>query len=274
MKNAMSIDLEDWFCAHNMSQIIKREDWDRCQLRVHRSARRVLDLLDKHDTRATFFVLGWVARRVPDLVREIEDRGHEIATHGYSHLLLTEITPREFEEDLERALEVINSCGVSQEVIGFRAPSFTIVEKTKEWAFTTLEKYCLRYDSSVFPIGLHPDYGISDAPLCPYKITERLYEFPLSCLEILGKRLPFSGGGYFRFFPYSYTKFCLKKCNALGRPAVFYLHPWELDYEQPRVNLPRTKKFRHYHNLHKTEKRLDALLGDFRFTTIREVLGL
>ncbi|HXG93213.1 MAG TPA: XrtA system polysaccharide deacetylase [Blastocatellia bacterium] len=274
MKNAMSIDLEDWFCVHNMSEIIKKEDWEHCELRVERSARRILDLLDKHDTRATFFVLGWIAGRVPDLVREIEDRGHEIATHGYHHLLLTEITPREFEEDFEKALEIINRCGVRQNVLGFRAPSFTVVDRTRDWALPTLEKYGLSYDSSVFPIGFHPDYGVADAPLTPFKITDRLYEFPMSCLEVCGKRLPFSGGGYFRLFPYAYTKLCVKRCNERGRPAIFYLHPWEIDYEQPRVNLPRVKKFRHYHNLDKTEKRLDALLGDFQFTTIKEVLGL
>lgn len=274
MRNAMSIDLEDWFCVHNMSAVIKPRNWDACELRVHNSTRRILDLLDRHKTRATFFVLGWIAERVPDLVREIEDRGHEIGTHGYRHLLLTEITPREFDDDLDRSLNAIQRSGVRQQALGFRAPSFTIVERTKHWALGALERFGLKYDSSVFPTGFHPDYGIANAPLAPYKITDRLVEFPLSCLELLGKRFPFSGGGYFRLFPYSYTKFCIKKCNALGRPALFYLHPWEIDADQPRVKLPRTRSFRHYHNLSKTESRLDALLGDFEFTTMREVLGL
>jgi polysaccharide deacetylase family protein (PEP-CTERM system associated) len=257
-----------------MSRIIKREDWSGCELRAHKSTKRILDLLEKHGARATFFVLGWIAERLPELVREIEGRGHEIATHGYSHLLLTEITPREFEEDLDRALEIISRCGVKQEVIGFRAPSFTIVEKTRGWALPMLERYGLKYDSSIFPIGFHPDYGVADAPLTPYKITERLYEFPLSCIEMFGRRFPFSGGAYFRLFPYSYTKFCINRCNAIGRPAIFYLHPWEIDHEQPRIDLPPVKRLRHYHNLDKTEKRLDALLSDFKFTTIKEVLGL
>jgi polysaccharide deacetylase family protein (PEP-CTERM system associated) len=274
MKNAMSIDLEDWFCVHNLSHLIKTRDWDRCELRVYESTRRVLGLLDKHKTRATFFVLGWIAKRLPELIREIEDRGHDIGVHGYNHLLLTEITPREFEEDLSKALRALEDCGVRQKLIGFRAPSFTIVEKTRKWAFGILEKYNFRYDSSVFPVGFHPDYGLPDTPLSPYKITERLTEFPLSCLEMFGKRFPFSGGGYFRLFPYTYTKYCLKKFNQQGRPAVFYLHPWELDSEQPRMRLPLTKRIRHYHNLEKTEHRLDTLLGDFQFTTIREVLGL
>jgi polysaccharide deacetylase family protein (PEP-CTERM system associated) len=274
MKNAFSVDLEDWFCVHNLSQVIKLKDWDNCELRVYESTRRILALLEKHQTRATFFVLGWIAKRLPELVRDIEARGHEIAVHGYDHLLLTEITPLEFENDLVRALRALEDCGVRQPIRGFRAPSFTIVEKTKQWAFRILEEHNFQYDSSVFPVGFHPDYGMPATPLAPYKITERLAEFPLSCLEMFGKRLPFSGGGYFRLFPYAYTKYCLQKCNAEGRPAVFYLHPWEVDSQQPKMRLPFIKRFRHYHNLEKTEKRLDALLSDFQFTTIREVLGL
>jgi polysaccharide deacetylase family protein (PEP-CTERM system associated) len=270
----MSIDFEDWFCVHNLSGAVRRQDWDKCELRVYDSTRRILSLFDKHDTKATFFVLGWIAERVPELVREIEDKGHEIAVHGYNHLLLTQITPPEFDEDLARAIEALHACGIKQPLLGFRAPSFTMVKETKEWALSTLEKYKFKYDSSVFPVGFHPDYGIPDAPLTPYKITDALYEFPMSCLEILGRRLPFSGGGYFRLFPYSYTKFCMARYNATGRPAVFYLHPWELDPGQPRIQLPRSKAIRHYRNLDQTEKRLDALLGDFQFTTLREVLGL
>jgi len=132
MRNAMSIDLEDWFCVHNLSQAIKKEDWGKCELRAYESTKRILNLLDKHRTRATFFVLGWVAERLPELICEIERKGHEIAVHGYNHLLLTEITPHEFEEDLSRALETLENCGVKQHPIGFRAPSFNIVEKTKK----------------------------------------------------------------------------------------------------------------------------------------------
>jgi polysaccharide deacetylase family protein (PEP-CTERM system associated) len=274
LKNALSIDLEDWFCVHNLSHVIKPAEWDKCELRIHESTRRVLNLLEKHDTRATFFVLGWIAERAPELIRELEDKGHEIAVHGYNHLLLTEITPSEFDEDLARALETIKACGIKQPLLGFRAPSFTVVEKTKDWALGTLEKYNLKYDSSVFPVGFHPDYGMAHAPLNPYRITAKLQEFPMSCLEVFGKRLPFCGGGYFRLFPYAYTKYCMKRCNADGRSAVFYLHPWELDPGQPKIKLPRSKALRHYRNLDQTEKRLDALLGDFQFTTVKEVLGL
>ena len=275
MKNAISIDLEDWFCVKNLSGAIKRSDWDSCELRVAETTERLLTLFDQHQTRATFFVLGWIAEKVPDLIRKIEAAGHEIAVHGYNHLLLTEISPDEFELDLAKALQVIEECGLKSRPIGFRAPSFTMVEKTKPWALPILEKYNFKYDSSVFPIGFHPDYGIPDSPLSPYKISDGLHEFPMSCLELFGRRFPFGGGGYFRLFPYASTKYCIKKVNDGGRPAMFYLHPWELDPGQPRIkDLSLSKRIRHYRNLDQTEKRFERLLKDFEFTTIREVLEL
>ena len=271
--NALSIDVEDWFCVSNLSRAIPRDSWDSCELRAAASTRRILELCRKHDVRATFFVLGWIADRLPDLVREIADDGHEIASHGYGHAMLTDLTPREFDEDIDRSLEALARCGVTS-VAGYRAPSFTVVESTKSWAFEVLERHGFRYDSSIFPVGFHPDYGMAGSPLAPYQATEQLREFPMSCIDVLGTRLPVGGGGYFRLLPYEYTKRAIRRCNAAGRPAVFYLHPWELDPEQPRVKLPRSKSFRHYHNLEKTERRLDALLGDFRFTTLTEVLDL
>lgn len=274
MKNALSIDLEDWFCVHNLSGTISIADWDRCELRVYDSTKRILRLLSKHDTKATFFVLGWVAERLPELIKQIEEAGHEIGVHGYSHLLLTEISPSEFEADIERALTAIAGSGVTQRPIGFRAPSFTVVNTTKNWALPILEKFNFKYDSSVFPIGFHPDYGIVDSPVGPYMITDDLQEFPLSCLEKFGRRFPFCGGGYFRLLPYSYTRYCMKKWNQQGRPAMFYLHPWELDPDQPRIKLPFTKRIRHYYNLDKTEHRLDQLLSEFQFSPVKEVLGL
>jgi len=275
MKNALSIDLEDWFCVHNLAGVIKRDDWDKCDLRVRDTTTRILDLLDENNVKATFFVLGWIADRAPDLIQEVERRGHEIGVHGYNHLLLTEITPEEFDADLAKAFEALDKAGVKSTPIGFRAPSFSMVNSTKDWALPTLEKYGFRYDSSVFPVGFHPDYGIADAPLAPYKITDQLHEFPMSVLEMAGRRFPFSGGGYFRLFPYSYTRFCMKKVNQQGRAAVFYLHPWEIDPEQPRIkNLSASQKFRHYRNLDQTERRLRRLVKDFEFTTVREVLQI
>ena len=273
IRNAMSIDLEDWFCVYVLSQTIDRQDWDETELRVLQSTQRVLDLFEKHNTRATFFVLGYVADKLPDLVRDIDARGHEVATHGYNHQLITRLTPGEFEKDLTDSLEALERCGVKQEILGYRAPSFSVVEETR-WALDIMAHYGLRYDSSVFPIGFHPDYGMPNSPITPYKITDNMWEFPLTVVDVLKRRIPCSGGGYFRLFPYPFTRYCIKKVNREGRPAVFYLHPWELDPGQPRLDLPWDKKFRQYNNLHKTEKRLDKLLSHFEFTTIREVLSL
>lgn len=271
--NAISIDFEDWFCVQNLAAVYKRTEWDSLELRAEASTRLLLEAFDRHSTHATFFILGWLAERLPELVREIEERGHEIAVHGYSHQLLTELNPESFEEDLEKGLAAITACGVEQTPIGFRAPSFTIVKKTY-WAFPVLEQHGFRYDSSIFPVGFHPDYGVGDAPLGPYQVTEQIREFPLTCAELFGRRIPCSGGAYFRLFPYAFTRLCLRRVNADRRPAIFYLHPWELDPGQPRVALPLTKRIRHYTNLKRTEHRLDRLLNDFRFTTIKEVLGI
>jgi polysaccharide deacetylase family protein (PEP-CTERM system associated) len=270
MKNALSIDLEDWFCANNLSNVIPREKWDEQELRVVHNTKRLLDLFEKYNIKATFFVLGWIAERVPYLITQIEESGHEIATHGYSHSLITEVTPEFFDKDIEKALSVTQSC-VKQKIRGFRAPSFTITKKTI-WAIDILIKHGIEYDSSVFPVGFHPDYGISDAPLSVYKIKGNMVEVPLSVAEMFGKRIPCSGGGYFRLFPYCITKYLMRKCNKEGRPVIFYLHPWEIDTEQPRVKLPFLKKTRHYNNLKKTNSRLEKLLTDFEFVPIKEII--
>lgn len=269
MKNAISVDLEDWFCAYNLEIAI--EDWNKQELRIVANTRRILEILSKFDTKATFFILGWLAERVPVLINEIEEQGHEIATHGYSHTLLTDMSPQSFESDLEKALHVTKAC-ISQPIIGYRAPSFTIIDKTL-WALDILAKHGIKYDSSIFPTSIHPDYGIPNAPLSIHQ-RGRLIEVPLSCVEVLGRRIPCSGGGYFRVFPYSLTKLLMRQCNRLGRPVIFYFHPWEIDPGQPRIQLPRLKAFRHYFNLNKTESRLTQLLTEFDFTTIKEVIGL
>jgi polysaccharide deacetylase family protein (PEP-CTERM system associated) len=272
MKNAMSIDLEDWFCVYNLSQAIRKEDWDTYELRVVENTKRILQLFDKHRTEATFFVLGWIAERVPELIRDIERQGHEVAVHGYSHTLLTEMTPETFEHDLQKALEVTKRC-IRQEIVGYRAPSFSITEKTL-WALDILAQYGFRYDSSMFPVRFHPDYGMPGVSLSIHRLNHSLIEVPLSCAEILGIRIPCSGGGYFRIFPYALTKFLMKRCHKQGRPVIFYLHPWEIDPHLPRMKLPPFKKFRSYYNLDKTLNRLDTLLSDFEFTSIKKVIGL
>ena len=272
MKNALSIDVEDWFCVHNLSDVIRREDWNKCDQRITKSLTKILRILDEKGVKATFFILGWIAEHYPELVKEIDARGHEIATHGLSHRLLTELTPEQFDQELERSIQLIEK-NTRRKVIGHRAPSFTMTENTF-WALDVLGKHELKYDSSVFPVSFHPDYGVSNAPLGPYKITEKIWEFPLSVVKMMGRNIPISGGGYFRLFPYRFIRNGVRKANSDGRPVVFYLHPWEIDPDQPRVKLPPLRRFRHYHNLNKTEKRFRRLLDDFEFTTIREVLNL
>jgi polysaccharide deacetylase family protein (PEP-CTERM system associated) len=272
MRNALSIDLEDWFCVYNFNEVIGKEDWDKCELRVVESTQRLLEVMSKHNTHATFFVLGWVAERVPALIEEIEKLGHEIACHGYSHTVLTQMTPESFELDIQRALKVTKQA-VQSEIIGYRAPSFTVTKRTM-WAIDILARNEFRYDSSIFPISYHPDYGIPNADLSVFQHDSSLIEFPMTCVKLFGVRIPCSGGAPFRIFPYSISKTLLRRCNSEGRPGIFYLHPWEVDPGQPRVNLPWSKRFRHYYNLNKTLSRFDRLLADFEFTTIRRVLDL
>lgn len=272
MINALSVDVEDWFCTRNVNSVLKFEDWPGCQPRIAQNLEVILRLLEKHQTRATFFVLGWIAEKFPALIREVEKSGHEIACHGYSHRLLTSLTAAEFEQELAKSLAAIRAC-VSKTVIGFRAPSFSVTPSTL-WALDILTRNGMRYDSSVFPLGHHPDYGVPDAPRKPYQILPNLWEFPLSTLEFFSFRIPVSGGAYFRLLPYPVTRRAIRKLNREQIPVVFYLHPWELDPEQPRVAMSRFRQFRQYYNLHKTRDRLERLLLDFEFTTVRDVLGL
>jgi polysaccharide deacetylase family protein (PEP-CTERM system associated) len=268
----MSVDVEDWFCVYNLSRLISYADWDKCESRVERNTRRLLDLFRGHRVEATFFVLGWVAERFPDLVREIERAGHEIASHGYSHRLLTFMSPDEFRADLQRSLDVLART-VRQPVIGFRAPSFSLTPRTL-WAAPILRECGIRYDSSVFPVGFHPEYGMVDADLRPHQLIEGVLELPMGVTEVFGSRVPCSGGGYFRLYPYALTRRLMRACNAQGRSVMFYLHPWEVDPGQPRVGgMPWSLRFRHYNNLDKTEARLNRLLADFPFTSARNVIG-
>lgn len=270
-RNVMSVDVEDWFCVHNLSRHIPYAAWDRCESRVERSTGVLLDLFGRHGVEATFFVLGWVADRFPDLVREIDRRGHELATHGYSHRLLTAMQPEEFRADLQRSLAVLAPL-TGQEIRGFRAPSFSLTKRTL-WALDIMREAGIRYDSSVFPVAFHPDYGIPDAQLAPHTLAG-LIELPMGVAEVFGRRIPCSGGGYFRLYPYALTRSLMRHVNRQGRPVMFYLHPWEADPTQPRVSgLPRSKRFRHYNNLDKTAERLERLLSEFTFTSARRLIA-
>lgn len=272
MINIMSIDLEDWFQVHNLSGVIPYDKWDDCELRIEANTSRVLALLQKHGVTATFFVLGWVAERLPDLIRAIAREGHEIASHSYAHRLLTYQTPDEFDTDLGKSLAILREAS-GQPVNGFRAPSFSVTRQTL-WSYRIMAKHRIEYDSSVFPIGFHPDYGIPDAPLSFYRTAGGIMELPLSCAQVFRRRIPCSGGGYFRIFPYEMNRRLIRRCNAEGRPVVFYIHPWEFDPGQPRVRLGKIKTFRHYTNLKRTQDRFDRLLGDFAFGSIRDTLRL
>jgi polysaccharide deacetylase family protein (PEP-CTERM system associated) len=182
------------------------------------------------------------------------------------------MTPEEFDAELDNSLAILRSAS-GQPVTGFRAPSFSVTRKTL-WSYEIMARHGIKYDSSVFPIGFHPDYGIGDAPLGPYRPTTGIVELPMSCAEVLGRRVPCSGGGYFRILPYTVTRHLMHRCNAEGRPVVFYVHPWEFDPGQPRVHLTRFKEFRHYTNLHRTSTRFERLLDDFAFGSIRENLRI
>lgn len=274
LKNAISIDLEEWFTVYNFATVFPHDTWDDQEQRCVGQVKRLLALFKKYNVKATFFILGWVAERQPDLIKEIAADGHELASHGYGHELVKEIGEERFREDLKKSLDFIRAAVPEAEIVGYRAPSFSI-NPDLDWFFKALDEFGLKYDSSLFPVALHPDYANSGVPLDPYKITETITEFPMTCVELAGKNLPCSGGGYFRLFPYWWFRWALKKVNKADRSAVFYLHPWEIDPEQPRItSVPLSKQFRHYNNLHKCEKRLERLLQDFSFTTVRDVLGL
>ncbi|MGM0444190.1 MAG: XrtA system polysaccharide deacetylase [Fibrobacterota bacterium] len=272
--NALSVDLEDWFMVYNFSRLYTRTDWERCELRVVESTGRLLDLFDEYNVKATFFTLGWIADRVPELLQEIVHRGHEMASHGYGHELVKEIGPGPFKADLEKSLHAIDrACGVRPE--GFRAPSFS-VDPAMDWIFDTLTRAGIRYDSSLFPVPFHPDYAAKGIPLAPHEIRPGLLEFPMTCIPVGGVNIPCSGGGYFRLLPYAWFRYGFRYCNQHNRPAVFYLHPWELDPGQPRVGtgVSAFKRFRHYFNQKKTYSRLTHLLREFPFTTLKTVLEL
>lgn len=270
MLNALTIDVEEWFCPHFLRHSIPFKSWDHQEMRVSQNVHQILRLLKQYNVEATFFVLGWVAERVPELIKEIEAEGHEIASHGYSHGLLTEMSQDDFKKDIEKFFDIVQPL-VEQKICGYRAPAFSITKNTL-WALNILKDFGLEYDSSVYPMGIHPDYGIASAALTPYYHENSLLEIPLSCATIGSKRIPCSGGAYFRLYPYPLFKKLFKKCNADGRAGIFYLHPWEIDSKSPQIALPVHKKFRLYQNIDKTSGRLEQLMEDFQFTSLRNLI--
>lgn len=272
--NALTVDVEDYFHVSAFSASIDQNRWDDHELRVEANTSRLLDLFDSQGIKATFFVLGWVAERRPEIVEQISSRGHEVACHGYSHQLVYNQTPEVFREETIRSKQILEDI-IAAPVRGYRAASYSITEKSL-WALDVLAEAGFDYDSSIFPVH-HDRYGIPDAPENPHRLTTpkgaSLVEFPLSTAHLLKYRLPIAGGGYFRLYPYWLTRMGLSQVNRRGLPFIFYLHPWEVDPDQPRIEAGWLSRFRHYNNLDKCEPRLRRLIQDFSFGTVADVLS-
>ena len=271
--NALSVDVEDYFQVSALAPVIDRASWEQRECRVVRNVERLLDLFAHRGAHATFFTLGWVAERYPALVKRIVADGHELASHGYAHLRASEQSRAEFEQDVRRAKALLEDLG-GRRIQGYRAPSFSIGE-SNPWAFDVLLDAGYRYSSSVYPVR-HDHYGSPDSPRFAHDVRPGLLEIPLTTTRMLGRNLPAGGGGYFRLAPYRLSRWAIRRVNTIDRqPAIFYMHPWEIDPDQPRIAGTDLKtRFRHYINLDKTEPRLDRLLRDFCWGRVDEVFGL
>jgi polysaccharide deacetylase family protein (PEP-CTERM system associated) len=271
--NAMTVDVEDYFHVSVFDGIVPRSQWDQLESRVCRNTERLLDLLAEHGVRATFFVLGWVAERHPALVVRIAAAGHEVASHGYGHRLVYDQTPSAFRDDVRRAKALLEDAS-GMAVNGYRAPSYSIVPRSL-WALDVLIEEGHTYDASIFPIR-HDRYGIPVSARHPYVIDRpngRLIEAPASTASAAGTNLPIAGGGYFRLLPYGWTRWGIQRVNHAERlPVIFYLHPWEIDPDQPRLHAGLLSRVRHYRNLDQTEARLRQLLKDFAWGSLRSIL--
>lgn len=273
-QNGLSVDVEDYFHAEAITQHIGRSSWSSMNSRVVQNTHLVLDLLSQYNVRATFFILGWVAERFPQLVREIHARGHKIGCHSYWHRLIYELNPDEFRKDTSLAKDAIESA-VDVEIIGYRAPSFSVTKRSW-WALKILSELGFQYDSSIFPIH-HDLYGIADHARfsCHYGRDENwdLVELPISTWRLGSVNLPFGGGGYLRLLPLAYTHRAFRRVNEQeGQPAIVYFHPWEIDPEQPKLKVPLRSRLRHYTNLSTMTERIGALLHSYKFVPLCELL--
>ncbi len=269
--NALTFDIEEWFHAHNLG--IPAKEWSNLPSRLAEPVDTILELLDRHDTTATFFVLGWVVRRSPGIVHRILSAGHEIASHGDWHQTLSDLSPEGFRADLRSARSALEE--ITRETVrGYRAPSYSIGTDTA-WALDVLEEEGFAYDSSIYPVRApHGRYGLPGAPLTPYRVRPRLWEFPLPTWRIPGRRIPAATGAYLRLFPVSVTEQAIVQNQRRGVPVVINLHPWEFDPDQPRVTAPLAKRVLHYTNLHGTRAKLDRLLKSYSFISLREAVAL
>jgi len=269
IRNALTIDVEDYFQVSAFAPHVARDSWDHMPCRVERNVDAILEILDEHRAQATFFTLGWMAERYRDMVRSIVAQGHELASHGYAHQRATDQSPQEFYQDITRAKSLLEDVG-GVAVQGYRAPSFSI-GRTNLWAQSTLKKAGYRYSSSVYPIR-HDHYGMPDAPRFAFypEGADGLLELPVTTVSLFNRNLPAGGGGYFRLLPYSVSRWCLRRVNTVDRqPCIFYFHPWEIDPGQPRQkNISVRTRFRHYVNLSSMERRIRALCKDFHWDRI------
>ena len=272
--NALTVDVEDYFHVSAFSDSIERQDWSCHPMRVEENTDRLLDLFDQYNVKATFFVLGWVAEQVPQLVRRIAGSGHEVACHGFSHQLVYEQSPEQFHGETVRSKQLLEDI-IQDRVRGYRAASYSITNRSL-WALDIIAEAGFDYDSSIFPVR-HDRYGIPDAKDIPHRLQTPkghvITEFPLSTARLFSLRIPVAGGGYFRLYPYALTRAGLAQINRRQQPFIFYLHPWEIDPGQPRIDAGWLSRFRHYNNLEKCEPRLHRLLQDFSFGTVWEVVG-
>ena len=271
--DALTVDVEDYFQVSALESAVPRSAWDSMECRVEGNVDRLLSLFHEHGARATFFTLGWVAERLPHLVRRIVANGHELASHGYDHQRANRQTSAQFGADIAKAKSILEQVsGVP--VQGYRAASFSF-DRTNPWVFESLAAAGYRYSSSVYPVR-HDHYGMPNAPRFPYRpVGSSLLEIPVSTLRVGGRNLPIGGGGYFRLLPYAVSRLALERFHSRERrPVVFYLHPWEIDPGQRRIEgLEAKSRFRHYVNLRKTEPRLERLLQDFRWNTMEAVFS-
>jgi polysaccharide deacetylase family protein (PEP-CTERM system associated) len=268
--NALTIDVEDYFQVSAFAPYIRRQDWDTRECRVERNVERILELLAERDIKATFFTLGWIAQRYPQLVRRIVAAGHELASHGYGHERASDLSEAAFSQDIVRAKKLLEDLAGSA-VLGYRAPSFSIGVGNL-WAFDALARAGYRYSSSIYPIK-HDHYGMPDSPRFAYRLACGLLEVPVTTLRVMNRNLPSSGGGWFRLMPYALSRWMLKRVNREdGEAAIFYFHPWEIDAGQPRIpGIDMKTRFRHYVNIGRTERRLRSLLGDFSWGRMDQI---
>ena len=268
--NALTIDVEDYFQVSAFAPYIRRSDWESMPCRIEQNIDRILALLSDSDVKATFFALGWIAERYPELVRRVSESGHELASHGFSHQRATEQGRGEFLADIRLAKAILEDVS-GHAVNGYRAPSFSLGPENP-WASDCIGEAGYRYSSSIYPIR-HDHYGVPDAPRFAHELSAGLLELPIATVRMFSANWPAGGGGYFRLLPYMVSRWSIRRINTVdGKPAMFYFHPWELDPDQPRVQGPGAKsRFRHYLNLKRTEPRLRRLLKDFRWDRVDRV---